>query len=66
MRTTLDLPVDLIAEAMRISGSSNKTETIKLALKNLVDQDKRNKLLNYHGKLDLDLDLNVLRGRGHE
>jgi hypothetical protein len=31
MRTTLDLPEDLINEAMRVTKSANKTDLIKLA-----------------------------------
>jgi len=63
MRTTLDIPEDLIEEAMRITRARTKTELIKLALTNIVDQDKRNRLMHYHGKLSLDIDLNTLRKR---
>ena len=63
MRTTLDLPNDLLAEAMQITKSKTKTETIILALNNIIKQKKLNKLINYHGKVDLEIDLNILRNR---
>ena len=63
MRTTLDIPKDLIDEAMSITHARTKTELIKLALTNIIDQNKRNKLINYHGRLNLDIDLDQLRKR---
>ena len=63
MRTTLDLPEDLIAKAMTITKAKTKPELIKKALANIIEQDKRDKLLNYHGKLALDIDLDILRNR---
>ena len=63
MRTTLDIPEDLVQEAMSITHARTKTELIKLALTNIVDQDKRNRLIHYHGKLDLGIDLDALRKR---
>ena len=63
MRTTLDLPGDLLERAMEITKSKTKTETIKKALINIIEQDKRANILRYHGKLSLDIDLDSLRGR---
>ncbi|MFP4385415.1 MAG: type II toxin-antitoxin system VapB family antitoxin [Spirochaetia bacterium] len=63
MRTTLDLPEDLIDQAMNITHSKTKTELIKTALENIINQEKRNKLLKYHGKIDIDINLNTLRKR---
>ncbi|TXT58560.1 MAG: hypothetical protein BAJALOKI3v1_1270003 [Promethearchaeota archaeon] len=63
MRTTLDLPEDLIDQAMNITHSKTKTELIKMALENIINQEKRNKLLKYHGKINIDIDLNALRNR---
>jgi Arc/MetJ family transcription regulator len=54
MRTTLDLPEDLIAEAMKLTKIATKTDLIKTALANL----KR-----YYGKMDLGINLDVLRKR---
>lgn len=63
MRTTLDISEALIDEAMSITHARTKTELIKLALTNIIDQDKRNRLMHYHGKLDLGIDLGALRKR---
>jgi len=63
MRTTLDLPDDLEDEAMHITEARTKTEMIKKALINLIDQHKRERILRYHGKLALDMDMDVLRDR---
>jgi Arc/MetJ family transcription regulator len=63
MRTTLDLPEDLITKAMNITHAKSKTELIKIALQNIVNQEKRNNLIKYHGKIDLDINLNMLRKR---
>jgi Arc/MetJ family transcription regulator len=63
MKTSIDLPEVLINEAMRITGSKSKVDTIKKALSELIEREKRLKLLNFKGKLDLDLDLDSLRNR---
>ncbi len=63
MRTTLDLPEELIHEAMNITKAKTKTEVITIALKNIINQDKINRIIDFHGKLDLDINLNILRKR---
>lgn len=63
MRTTLDIPEELINKAMDITRAKNKTELIKYALENVINQEKRNALLKYHGKINLSIDLNRLRKR---
>jgi len=63
MRTTIDIPEDLIKEAMRITKSPTKTELIKNALYNIIQKNKIKSLKNYKGKIDLDIDLNIVRGR---
>ena len=63
MRTTLDLPEKLIIKAMDITKAKTKTEVITIALNNIVRQEKLNRLLDFHGKIDLDIDLDVLRKR---
>ena len=63
MRTTLDLPEKLIEEAMALTNSKTKTEVIKTALVNLIQKEKIKELKNYYGKLNLDIDLNILRNR---
>ena len=63
MRTTLDLPRELVEEAMTITKAKTKTELIKKSLLNIINQEKRSRLIAFHGKLDLDIDLNILRKR---
>jgi hypothetical protein len=63
MRTTLDLPEDLINEAMKITKANTKTDLIKLALNNIIQKNKIKSLKNYKGKVNLNIDLNVLRAR---
>ncbi len=63
MRTTLDLPEDLIEEAMRLTHADTKTDVIKIALENLVQKEKIKGLKKYFGKADLDIDLDRIRDR---
>ena len=61
MRTTLDLPEDLLKEAMRLSKTRTKTSTVILSLQELINKRKIERLRALKGKLDLDVDLDVLR-----
>ncbi len=63
MRTTLDLPESLISEAMKITHTDTKTGVIVLALKELVRKSKISDLKKFKGKIDLDIDLDTVRGR---
>jgi Arc/MetJ family transcription regulator len=63
MRTTLDLPEDLLNEAMKITHTSTKTGVIVKALEELIRKSKISDLKNYKGKIDLDIDLNKIRDR---
>ncbi len=63
MRTTIDIPEDLINEAMRVTQSPTKTELIKNALYNIIQKNKIKSLKNYKGKIDLNVNLNVVRDR---
>ena len=63
MRTTLDLPEELLEEAMTVTQSKTKTGVIVLALEELVRKTKISELKKYKGKIDLDIDLNKLRDR---
>ncbi|MEZ4902792.1 MAG: type II toxin-antitoxin system VapB family antitoxin [Spirosomataceae bacterium] len=63
MKTTIDLPQELIEEAMRITGSKTMVEAIKKSLNEMIEREKRLQLLNFKGKVDLTLDLEMLRDR---
>ena len=63
MRTTLDLPDQLIDEAMKLTQEKTKTGVIKIALMNLIEKEKIKDLKKYYGKVDLDIDLAALRKR---
>ena len=63
MRTTLDLPEDLLAEAMKATEIKTKTKVIIIALEELIRKSKISEIKNYKGKIDLDLNLNEVRGR---
>ena len=63
MRTTLDLPEDLLKEAMLVSHIKTKTKVITIALEELVRKSKISDLKKYKGKVDLEIDLNTLRNR---
>jgi Arc/MetJ family transcription regulator len=63
MRTTLDLPEDLVEEAMKATNIKTKTKVIVEALEQLIRKSKISEIKNYKGKIDLDIDLNELRGR---
>ncbi len=63
MRTTLDLPRELVAEAMELSRCKTKTELIKTALEDLIRREKLQGLQEYFGKVDLEIDLDTLRDR---
>ena len=63
MRTTLDLPEELVNEAMEITKCKTKTELIKIALKNIIVKEKVKGLKKYYGKVALDIDLDQVRER---
>ena len=63
MRTTLDLPEDLINEAMRATQIRTKTRLIITALKELIRKSRIPELKKFMGKVNLDIDLNSVRGR---
>ena len=55
MRTTLDLPADLLAEACRLSGARTKTQAIIWGLEELSRRKRIERLMGLRGKLKIDL-----------
>ena len=63
MRTTLDLPEELLTEAMKLTSTGTKTGVIILASRELIRKSKITDLKKYRGKIDLDIELDELRDR---
>ncbi len=63
MRTTIDINTDLLTQAQEILKTESKKDTVEKALEQLVKTHKRVQLIKYRGKIDLDIDLDHLRGR---
>ncbi len=62
MRTTLDLPEELIKEAMSLTRAKTKSQLIREALEEQIRRVKRKRLIGFKGKIDLDIDLDITRG----
>jgi hypothetical protein len=63
MRTTLDLPVELVEEARSVLGFKSKTDTIVLALRDLVRRRRIDELKDLLGRVELDVDVARSRRR---
>lgn len=63
MRTTLDLPRELLEEAMQLTHTDTKTAVIVMALEELIRRARISDLKKYRGKIQLDMDLDTLRCR---
>jgi len=63
MRTTLDIPEDLMNEAMKATHINTKTKVIVTALEGLIRKSKISDLKKFKGKVDLDIDLDFIRER---
>ena len=63
MRTTLDIPDDLLEEARTLLGIKSKTDTIVLALRELIRRRRIEDLKAMMGHVQLDVDLAVSRRR---
>jgi Arc/MetJ family transcription regulator len=63
MRTTLDLPLDLLEEARHVLGFKSKTDTVVLALRELVRRRRIDDLKALLGHVELEVDLPRSRRR---
>lgn len=63
MRTTLNIPEDLLAEARKASGARTKTATIILGLKEILRRNKLERLWSLRGRLALAVDIEASRKR---
>ena len=64
MRTTVDIPQELVEKAIELTDAKTKTDVIRLAIQELIRRESMKKLLAYRGKVDLDINLDELRERG--
>ncbi len=63
MRTTLDIPEDLMDEARNLLGFKSKTDTVILSLQELVRRKRIEELRSMLGKVKLDIDIPASRRR---
>ena len=63
MRTTLDLPIELVEEARSALGFKSKTDTVVLSLRELVRRRRLDDLKALFGRIDLALDIPASRRR---
>jgi len=66
MRTTVNLPGDLLEEARRRADAKTMRETLILALEELIRKSKREELRSLAGQVPLDIDLSRSRRRGRK
>jgi len=63
MRTTIDIPEELIEEARKLLGFKSKTDTIVLSLQELIRRKRIEELKNLAGAIHLEIDLAQSRRR---
>jgi Arc/MetJ family transcription regulator len=63
MRTTLDLPDDLLHEAQRLLGFKSKTDVVVLSLRELIRRRRLDGLKELLGQVTLDIDVPRSRRR---
>lgn len=63
MRTTLDLPGDLLEEAMTSLNFKSKTDTVVYALRELMRRQKLDELKGLAGRVPLEINIAAARRR---
>lgn len=66
MRTTLDLPDELLEEARTALGFKSKTDTVVMALRELVRRRRLDELKALMGRVQLEFDVPASRRRRGE
>lgn len=61
MRTTLDLPEDLINELVELTGEKTKTNALIHAMKDFIKRKKLEEVFNALGNVEFDLSANEIR-----
>lgn len=62
MRTTIDIDADLLHEAQALTSTGTKSETVDIALRELVARRRRPAVLDLRGRVHWDGDLDESRG----
>ncbi|MBL6991895.1 MAG: type II toxin-antitoxin system VapB family antitoxin [Bacteriovoracaceae bacterium] len=63
MRTTLNIPLELLKEAQDLLGFTSKTDTVIISLKELIRQKRIEELKSLSGKINLKIDIKKERKR---
>ena len=63
MKTSIELPDNLLLQAMRAARVKTRREVVTLALEELIKKSQSSTLKKYKGKINLDINLDELRGR---
>lgn len=63
MKTILEIPESLVQQARSITRIASDNELVVYALERLVDSNPLVTIKQYKGKLGLDINVDVLRGR---
>ena len=63
MRTTIDIPDNIMQEAAKLTQFKNKTDIVIYALQNLIKTHLREKLKNMAGLVEIHVDLAKTRKR---
>lgn len=63
MRTTIDVPEDLMEEARRVLGFKSKTDTVIVSLREMIRKKRIEELKNLMGAVTLEIDLQKSRRR---
>ncbi|MBF0201231.1 MAG: type II toxin-antitoxin system VapB family antitoxin [Desulfamplus sp.] len=63
MRTNLNLPEKLLQEAMKLTCINRKNQVVIYALEELIKKSKIVELKKFKGKIDIEMNLDIIRGR---
>ena len=63
MRTTLDLPDELLEEARMLLGFKSKTDTVVVSLQELIRRKRIEELKSLAGKVELEINIDASRRR---
>lgn len=62
MRTTLDIPDDLLSNLKKVTGEKSKRKAICIAIEEYIRKKKIEKLISLSGKIKIDYDWEKMEG----